>query len=267
MELLEHDEGHDEGHEDEHGAPAPPTGGKKAKFGTGADAGAPGSPADKAKKQHRDNMLLIAVAVVGVIVTFLIYRSNKAAAASAGTTNPVSTTGTVAGSSGSASDPYTQSMVESLGQQETANASALQGLGTLLGNLQTEVSGLGSGPGPAGTNPATQTPTGPSAVSGLNWADFAKDVTYQQLQGEPGAYTPIGYFSQAGGQGYVGAQATGGAPVYAGIFGGLYQGGANGFASVPAGTELYIPSYLKGNEQGTAATGPGASGYTALGQT
>lgn len=251
MELL-----HDD-HEADHGD-TPPAG------GSAGGKPAPGSPADKAKKQHRDNMLLIAVAVVGVIVTFLIYRSNKAAAASAGTLNPVPTSGTVAGSSGSSSDPYADSMVESLGQQETANASALSGLGTLLGNLQTEIAGLGSGPGPAATNPATQTPTYGPPISGLNSADFAQDITFQQLQGSPGAYTPIGYFSGNDGTGFVGAQVSGGAPVYSGIFGGLAQGNTK---VDPAGTELYIPSAYKGNIVGTTAVGPGAAGYTALGET
>src|ERR1700691_4801155 len=92
-----------------------------AKLGTGPDKGAPGTPADKAKKQHHDNLIIIVVGLVGWVVTFLIYRANKANAASAtGTTSALpTTTGTVAGQ-GSGSDQYADSMVEQLGQQETA---------------------------------------------------------------------------------------------------------------------------------------------------
>jgi hypothetical protein len=235
-----------------------------AKLGTGPDKGAPGTPADKAKKQHKDNLIIIVVSIVGVIVTFLIYRANKAnASAASGTTSALpQTSGNVAGSS-TGSDQYADSMVEQLGQQETANASALAGLQTLIGNLGNEITQLQSGPGPT-TNPGTQAPAVNAPVSGINWQDFAKTVTFQQLQGEPGAYTPIGYYGGPNGTDFVGANVTGGAPVYAGIFGGLAQGFNP--TSLPEGTELYIPSQYKGNEVGTAAVGSGASGYTALGE-
>jgi hypothetical protein len=231
--------------DDEHEPPA--SGSKKA-------------AAPAAKRQHRDNLIIILVGVLGVIVTFLVYRKNQeASTTTTGTSAPATSTGTVAGGS-SASDPYADSMVEQLQGEQDASTSAIQGLQTMIGNLGSELSELGSGPS-ASSNPATQTPTYSWAITGINAADFPQTVSAAQLSANPTGYTALGYYGGPGATDFQGAGVSGGAPVYANIFGGLAQGDSQGFSQVPAGTELYTPSQYAGNITGTPAYA-GASAHT-----
>lgn len=179
-------------------------------------SGAPGKPptAKDAKKEHHDNMIIILVGILGVVVTYLIYRKSQASSTTSAT-NPLPSTGTVAGAGG-ADDGAIESMIDSLGAQETANGQALSGFQTLLGNMQTEIAGLSSGPGPT-SNPSTQT----SASAGLPY------VGPQSMPNiiQPGQYT-AGQFEVVGqetnGQ-YSGEQVAGGVPLFGTAFGGLFQ--------------------------------------------
>jgi hypothetical protein len=195
-------------HEEDAGA-APANASTGAKGDTDA---APGSPADAKKKQHRDNMVIIAVGIAGLIVTFLFYRSNKAAQAAATTasssTLPV-TSGSVVGSGGAGGDPYADQMVGQLQAQEQANGQATAGLGQLLQTLTAEVSTLQPGQGtPSGTTPA-------AAPSALPW------IGPQSMPNVVQAFnsTNSGQFEQIGSENngvYSGEEVAGGIPLFAG---------------------------------------------------
>lgn len=118
-----------------------------------------GAPADS-KKKHHDNLIIIAVSIAGLILTYLIYRSRSSASAT--TTTGSASTGTVAGSSGSsttATDPTAEAGVSSLTtalQQESAqeqsdnsaNQSAISGLQAMIQNLGAELTSLEATPAP-----------------------------------------------------------------------------------------------------------------------
>jgi len=101
---------------------------------------------------------------------------------------------------------------------------------------------------PASTPSPTVTTPSPAAAEGvtpgstglpqLNWTSFPQQLKFGQYG--PNDYTQIGV-SGAGGSGPEGG-AIQGAPVYAGIFGGLQQGFNK--ATLPAGTPLYAPTSL-----------------------
>jgi hypothetical protein len=191
----------------------------------GAGAGAlSGSKATDAKKKHRDNMIYIGVALVGVILTFLIYRSNKAAqsASTTATTNPVSTAGLLAGGSGTtnATDPYADAGINQLTQQGQAQTQALSGLTSLLQTLQSEVGQMQASP-PAAT-PAAQTPPATPGYGYINVAGIGQSV----ILGNVGP-----------GKQFTGYNVAGGAPVYFGNASNVAQGSA---AEVP-GSIAYTP--------------------------
>jgi hypothetical protein len=229
MALLDHDDEHD------------PAGAPGAHTATG-DGGtpAPGSPADQKKKQHRDNLVIIAVGIVGVIVTYLFYRSNKAAqAAATGTTSATSTlpstSGEVVGSGAGGGGGYADQMAQQLAAQETANGQAISGLGTLLQTLSGEVADLQPGQG--------STTTGSPASAGSVLPYIGPSSMPNIIQ--PGQYTSS-QFEQVGTETngvYSGEEVAGGVPLFGSAFGGLFQN--FGLAGGPAPTytgAVYAPT-------------------------
>lgn len=137
---------------------------KPAHFGKGA------APADDDKKKHKDNMIIIIISLVGLVLTYLIFKSKGSTAATTNTSPPVS--GTVAGG-GVGSDPAAQQAISGLGSQftafgqqyqtnQTAQANAMQGFSTMLANLGDKVTALEAVP-PTGT---PQTPGAYTAPTG-----------------------------------------------------------------------------------------------------
>jgi hypothetical protein len=124
---------------------------------TGGEGDGPPPPTD-AKKKHKENMIIIVLSLVGVIITYLIYRSSQANAASS-TVAPVTTTGTVAGS-GSDDSTSIDQLTQQLEAQQTANQQAQSGLSTMISNLESEITGMQASPG------GTLTPTVPGALYG-----------------------------------------------------------------------------------------------------
>lgn len=234
MGLLDHDEGE-----------SPAEGETHAKVGTGPDKGAPGTPADKAKKQHRDNLIIIVVGLLGVIVTFLIYRKNAAAGSTstAATSGLPSSSGTVAGS-GSSGDDYADQMVEQLQSTSDQQTQAISGLQTALTNLESEISQMGSGPPAGSTPPATQTTAGPSQGYGtISIGGVLYDILGQSGQAQ--------------------YQVGGGAPVYFGNANGVAQGQAAEAAAAKGGGYSYVPDQYKNLISPTAAPVPagGTTGF------
>lgn len=190
-----------------------------------------------AKKKHRDNMILIGVAIVGVILTFLIYRSRQSSSTSTTATTSPPVSGTVAGGTGG--DPYTQqalgSITNALGQQ----TSALQGISSLLTTLQSEVGQNVQASPPPSSSPAPVA-AAPPATPGYG---------YINLPGI-GQSVILGYLGQGS---YTGYEVGGGAPVYFGNAAGVSQGSAQ----ETAGDYAYTPvQYAPLVSSSAAAGGP-----------
>jgi hypothetical protein len=175
------------------------------------------------KKKHHDNLIIIAVSIAGLILTYLIYRSRSSTAAATTATTGTTSTGTVAGSSGSSTnavDPTAEAGVTSLQtalQQEAAqeqsdtqtNASAISGLQTMINNLGAELTTLeaippptvGEGGGgtttvnPGGTEQSAPPPTG--LFGGTPIASIGNPGAYQ---GDASSY--VAGFESIGGNPY-----------------------------------------------------------------
>ncbi len=91
---------------------------------------------------------------------------------------------------------------------------------------------------PATAGPAAPTPaTPPPSLPQLNAQSFPLKVLFGQYS--PSDYTQIGTVTNGV---YQGKNVTGGAPVYANVFGGFVQD--FNMATLPSGTGIYIPSNL-----------------------
>lgn len=86
------------------------------------------------------------------------------------------------------------------------------------------------------TNPPA-VPSAPAALQQLNSQTFPLQVLFGNYG--PNDYTQVGYVQN--GQ-YYGNQVGGGAPVYAGLFGGFEQD--FNMATLPSGTKIYVPTSL-----------------------
>lgn len=180
----------------------------------GAGAGALGKKGKNAKGKHHENLLYIGIALVGVIITFLIYRSNKAAQAS-GTalTSSPPVSGQVVGSSGTsgtATDPYAEAGVNALTSQFQQQGQAISGLSSLLQTLQTEVGSMQASP-PAAAPVAAATPATPG-YGYINLPGIGQSVILGQVTDSS--------------QDFTGYNVGGGAPVYFGNANGVAQGAA-----------------------------------------
>lgn len=201
------------------------------------EKGLPPKDAKKdAKKKHRDNMLLIGVAVVGVILTFLIYRSNKAKASSSTSSTTSSALPTTAGYplGGSSGDPYTQQALGSISDQLGQQTSALQGLVAAINNMGTGAGQSLQASPPAGT-PAASAPPATPGYGYINLPGIGQSVILGELS--PG--------------GYSGYQVGGGAPVYFGNANAVSQGTgqetASNYAYTPVGfASLVSPTASSG---------------------
>jgi hypothetical protein len=155
---------------------------------------------DKTPKQkHHTQLILVAVGIAGVIVTWLIYRSRSSTSSTtATTTTPTNTTGTVAGASGSGSDPYADALA---GQ----NQQAISGLSQLITSLQSEVSTMQASPAPAPA-PAAAAPTPTTSSNGFGQTtiggkvfDILGNVTNGLFNGfNVGGGEPVYYNTPAG---------------------------------------------------------------------
>ena len=183
----------------------------------GAGAGALGKKGKDAKAKHHENLLYIGIALVGVIITFLIYRSNKAAQQS-GTaltsSPPVSGNVAGSGSGGTATDPYAEAGVNALQSQFQQQGQAISGLQSLLTTLQSEVGSMQASP------PASSTPAPAAAAT-----PATPGYGYINLPGI-GQSVILGQITDAS-QDFTGYNVGGGAPVY--------FGNANGAAQGPGG--------------------------------
>lgn len=192
----------------------------------GAGAGALGKKGKDAKAKHHENLLYIGIALVGVIITFLIYRSQKANQASGtalSSSPPVS--GQVVGSSGSSgtsTDPYAEAGVNALQSQVQQQGQAISGFTALLNTLQSEVGSMQASPPAASSTPtAAATPATPG-YGYINLPGIGQSV----ILGQVGA-----------GQTFSGYNVGGGAPVYFGNANGVAQGSAGEVA----GNYAYTP--------------------------
>ena len=184
--------------------------------GTEADGGAKGDehgkggPGAAKKKKVKTEHILIVLGVVGVVLTFIVYKRSSSTAATT-TTAPASTTTTpsVAGSSGgggAGAGSYQEQEAESI-------QSALTGFQTYLSNLSSaDVGGTGSGT-PSSSSSSTTPLNGTvyTAVTGSGtpsgWGNAGESLFYS-LPG--GGYAPTAGWSpttaystlptQAGGQ-------------------------------------------------------------------
>lgn len=181
--------------------------------GAGAGASPLGGKTD-AKKKHHENLLYIGVALVGVILTFLIWRSNKSSTSSTATTgNPVPSSGLLAGGSsgGTSTDPIAEAGLNTLTgqfqQDQASNASAFAGLQAALSNLTSEVGSMQASPPTQA--PAAQSPAATPGYGYINVTGIGQSVI-------------LGTVGQ--GQEFTGYNVAGGAPVYFGNASGAQQG-------------------------------------------
>lgn len=160
--------------------------------------GEAGAADPKGKRQHRDNLVLIAVAIAGVILTYLVYRSRAASSSTTGTATSAlpATTGTV--TNAGATSAYGDQYLQALGQQITdtqqtqfaalaqSQSDAMAGFQAYLQNLANEISSLGSGPG--ATSPPSSQTTSPPPNSPSSQAPTASGA---QLLGFTNPATPV----------------------------------------------------------------------------
>lgn len=168
-----------------------------------------------------------AIGAAGIVVAIALYVKSKNAAASSGNATPSTSTvmpGTLAPDTGN------------FGGGDLAGLdSVLSQLSNQLGALQPTGSSSSAGSAP-GSQPAP-----PTTLPTLNPADFPEIVPYGQYA--PTDYTKIG--TVTAGQ-FHGTNVGGDVPVYANVFGGMAQGFNE--ATLPSGTDLYIPSQFTGYE-------------------
>lgn len=176
----------------------------------GAGAGALGKKGKDAKAKHHENLLYIGIALVGVIITFLIYRSNKQAQASGtalSSSPPVSGQVAGQGSGGTATDPYAEAGINALTSQFQQQGQAISGLSSLLTTLQSEVGSMQASP-PV-TTPAAAAPAATPGYGYINLPGIGQSIILGQV---------------GQGQTFSGYNVGGGAPVYFGNANGVAQG-------------------------------------------
>lgn len=160
----------------------------------------------KGKKQHRDNMILIVIALGGLILTYLLYKSRQGTSSVAGTVgaaSPQGSNGLVAGAGStpagtdttSASTDPSQAILDAISQQGQANDQALSGFEASLASLlSTMTSGQNTASTNGGTTPTGPTPTNPGASNLPALGAFFPNVgtVVTSSPGSPGQPASVG---------------------------------------------------------------------------
>jgi hypothetical protein len=215
-----------------------------AEGGADPDGGLAGDKKDTpaAKKQVKNEHILIAVGLITLVVTVLYLRKSAANATSTNSATPTVNPATQYGGGGGGGSDNENSYMNN----ELATIAAdMDSMNAEVTGLQGTVSGLSSNTGGGAAGSGTTTPVSPTTLPPVNAGAWQQLYEYGQYTSDE--FTQIGSES-AQGQ-YSGEQVSGGVPVFASNgFGGLQQG-VNPFASgTKAGTTFYIPTEYTGYE-------------------
>lgn len=121
-----------------------------------------------------------------------------------------------------------------------------------LGNPSLAAAGVTGSSGATSTPPVVSAPA--NALAQLNAQSYPLQVLFGNYS--PSDYTQVGFVGPNGT--YAGSQVSGGAPVYAGLFGGMEQD--FNMSTLPVGTKIYVPTSLVNQGYAAPFIQPGTPG-------